>query len=108
MNRQTLCKAVNKEKSNQKDDIPTCLKNLTYAHRHIFSAVLEASISSYCIEVAKMGYGLSVEMVRELAFEVAEKNNLTMPKNWITNQRAGIDWFHGKQLNHKYVLILLI
>lgn len=38
----------------------------------------------------------SVRMCRELAYEVADKNNLKMPPNWETEKVAGIDWFHGK------------
>ncbi|KAK3923478.1 Tigger transposable element-derived protein 1 [Frankliniella fusca] len=79
--------------------------NRHFLRLQIFSTVLEDSIASYCIEVARMGYGLSVEMVRELAFEVAQKNNLKFPTSWVTNQKAGIDWFHGFMKRHPEISI---
>lgn len=50
---------------------------------------------AYCVRVSQMGYGLSVEKVRDLAFEVAEKNNIQVPDNWRRERMAGIDWFQG-------------
>lgn len=59
---------------------------------------MEDSISDYCIQVAEMGYGLTVIKVRELAYEVATRNNLKMPPSWERDTMAGIDWFQGKSL----------
>jgi len=49
-----------------------------------------------------MGYGLSVLKVRELAFEVADKNKIKMPENWKKTSQAGIDWFYG--IRHRFII----
>lgn len=92
VNRQTLFRAYQKMK-NDTENAPVLL---SYKSRAIFTPEIEKSIADYCIQMAQMGYGLSVRMCRELACEVANKNNLKMPPNWETEKVAGIDWFHGK------------
>ncbi|KAE8741495.1 hypothetical protein FOCC_FOCC012980 [Frankliniella occidentalis] len=96
INRQTLFKAC-KKKNKQPDVSPP---QLTYNSRSVLSPEIEKSISDYCIQVAQMGYGLTVLKCRELAFEVAQKNNIQMPLNWTKEQRAGIDWYHGFRNRH--------
>lgn len=62
----------------------------------IFDETQEQSIVDYCIQVCKMGYGLTVDKVRELAYEVAMANNMECPAKWHDNKMAGIEWYHGK------------
>lgn len=64
INRQTLYRVYSKLKKN-----PDCAKsfNLSYQSRYIFTKEMEGNIAQYCIQVAQMGYGLTVHMVRELA-----------------------------------------
>ena len=68
---------------------------LTLGAKQVFTKDIEDSIASYCVEVSRMGYGLSVDKVRELAFEVADKNEVKMPAKWTTEKKAGLDWFKG-------------
>lgn len=46
--------------------------------------------------MARIGFGLSVDKVRELAYETAIINNLPILENWKNDKTAGIDWFKGK------------
>lgn len=41
-----------------------------------------------------------VRKVRELAWEVAEKNNIKVLANWQTETQAGIGWFQGFKKRH--------
>ena len=68
---------------------------MSYQSRCIFTKEIEESIVQYCMQVAQMDYGLTVHMVRELAWQVAVENNLPIPENWKKECKAGIDWFHG-------------
>lgn len=96
VNRQTLFKAYKKSKEHL--DVTPAQFKLSFKSRNVFPEELEHSIADYCIQVAQMGYGLTVRMSRELAYEVAVRNNLKIPANWKRDQLAGIDWFHGKNL----------
>jgi len=77
---------------------------LSHASRRIFTDDQEDNIAAYCIQVSKMGYGLTIQKVRELAWEVAQKNNINVPENWQREKQAGIDWFHG--ILSQYMLCL--
>jgi len=72
--------------------------NLSHQSRTIFPDEVESQLANYCLDVARMGYGLSVRSVRDLAYELADKNRdkIKVPKGWDVNRSAGIEWFHGK------------
>lgn len=96
INRQTLWKVVHCSKNLENiEDNSNCFQ-LSYGRKSIFSKQLEDEIVAYCIDMARMGFGLSVNKVRELAYETAIINNLPIPQNWKDNKIAGIDWFKGK------------
>lgn len=62
------------------EDNSNCFQ-LSYGRKLIFSKQLEDKIVAYCIDVARMGFGFSVNKVRELAYETAIKNNIPIPEN---------------------------
>lgn len=97
LNRQTLCNALKKSKT--AGEAVQAPFNLTFKTRQIFSTEQENSIAEYCIQMARMGYGLTVRTCRELALEVAEKNSVKVPPNWTKSKLAGIDWFHGNAIS---------
>lgn len=98
INRETLRVAYEKFKKTPDVEAEKITINLSYQTRNIFPKVLEDELAEYCIEVARMGYGLSVRQARELAYEVADKNRekLKIPPSWDKEKIAGIEWFHGK------------
>lgn len=62
----------------------------------MFTKDQENSINEYCTALALLGNGLSSLQVRELGFEVAQRNNLRCPDTWTRHEMAGRDWFKGK------------
>jgi len=103
---QVLWKFVTKAKKKESDlaNIHISAFKLSHASRRIFTDDQEDNIAAYCIQVSKMGYGLTIQKVRELAWEVAQKNNINVPENWQREKQAGIDWFHG--ILSQYMLCL--
>ena len=61
-------------------------------HR-IFSTKMEEDLANYVKSLSNMFYGLSTNKCRQLAFEFAMQNNITIPDNWEKKRKAGIDWF---------------
>jgi len=45
------------------------------------------------MRASKWGYGLTVEDLRRLAFQYAEKNNVKYPTSWDTEKIAGEKWY---------------
>ncbi|KAK3910370.1 ARS-binding protein 1 [Frankliniella fusca] len=105
--RETLRVAYEKFKKIPEVEAENITINLSYQTRNIFPKDLEEEIAQYCMEVARMGYGLSVRQARELAFEIADRNRekLKIPPSWDTANIAGIEWFHGFQKRHPNISI---
>ena len=63
-------------------------------HR-IFSTKMEEDLANanHIKSLSNMFYGLSTNKCRQLAFEFAMQNNITIPDNWEKKRKAGIDWF---------------
>ena len=81
VNRQALFRLHKKTKNEANvDDLNL---HLSHNSRSTFSEEQETIIAQYCIELAQMGYGLTVEKVRELAFETADLNGLKIPEKWV-------------------------
>ena len=76
--------------------LPASAVKPSFQSRNVFPEAMENDIADYCLQVATMGYGLTTQTARDLAYEVAIKNNLKVPPSWNIKKTAGIDWFHGK------------
>ena len=79
---------------------PKILFKVKVGIKGIFNETQEKIIVDDCIQVCKMGYGLTVDKVRELAYEVAIANNIKFPAKWNDNKMAGIVWYNDKFLEH--------
>jgi hypothetical protein len=66
-----------------------------YNVRQIFSETDENMLAEYLLTASKLNHGLSPKETRMLAFEFATDNNRAIPKSWIINQKAGVDWLTG-------------
>jgi len=64
-----------------------------YAVRQVFTQQQELTLATYLLESSKMFYGLSTRDSRQLAFEMAERNDIVMPRSWKINRCAGLEWF---------------
>ena len=57
---------------------------------HIFSTKMEKDLANHIKSLSNMFYGLSTNKCRQLAFELAIQNNITIPDNR-KKKIAGID-----------------
>ncbi|XP_053685729.1 uncharacterized protein LOC128735260 [Sabethes cyaneus] len=60
----------------------------------VFNAVQEKELVQHLLQLEERFYGLSMRDVKELAFELAERNNLPHPFNKALRM-AGQDWLNG-------------
>lgn len=80
-----------KEKGGNTSDI-----KIGYAKpRQIFSEQQEYELTDYLKKSAKIFFGLSTMETKSLAYDYAKANNVSMPDNWHTNQKASKDWLIG-------------
>ena len=68
--------------------------------RLVFSKELEKQLVEYLITASNIFHGLTITELRELAFELAEANELKMPKTWTEIRLAGIEWARGFMKRH--------
>lgn len=60
----------------------------------VFSEETEMELKQYCTDVDNYFFGLTLKDVRGLAFDLAERNNLTHPFD-TASRLAGKDWAYG-------------
>ena len=87
ISRTTLANNVKKFKG-QAEVTSSDIKS-SFATKNVFTKEMEDITVHYCMDVSLMGYGLTIEGVRSIAYEVASINNLTMPANWERDKLAG-------------------
>lgn len=74
-------------------------KKVLGSKRPVFNNEQEQELVNYALKMESMFYGLTVKDVRQLAFQLAERNQLTHPFNKNTGL-AGEDWFEGFKKRH--------
>src|ERR1044072_9107160 len=92
---QTLARYVKKRAQNQASRITP-----NYKVRQVFTLEQENTLASYLLDSAKMFYGLSAHACRQLAFEMAERNEIIMPRSWKIDRCAGPEWFRAFMTRH--------
>lgn len=66
-----------------------------YSNARVFSDAFEETLAKYLIDCSNMFYGLTPTDAKRLAYELADRNKLPMPKSWKENKTAGKEWlFH--------------
>lgn len=78
-----------KEKETQ-NQLPRLTPN--YAVNQVFSRYQELILKEYYIKCANLFYVLSVNDCRQVAYEMAKTNGISMPKTW-TLDREPIGWY---------------
>lgn len=63
--------------------------------QQMFSERQENELAEYLKQSAKIFFGLSTMDTRLLAYEYSKANDVCMPDNWHTNQKASKDWLIG-------------
>lgn len=71
-----------------------------YDSRLIFTREQEGALEEYLILSSKMFYGLTSKDCRELAYEMAIKNNISVPNSWKINKTAGEEWYKYFRVRH--------
>lgn len=57
--------------------------------RMVFSREMEEDLANHVKKLADMFHGLTPKKCCELAFEMAERNNIPVPESWKENRSAG-------------------
>lgn len=66
----------------------------------VFTTEEELSLVKYLLTSSKMHYGLHRNQLRSLAYSFALSNKKNMPQSWMTNEKAGKQWFRGFMSRH--------
>ncbi|KAE8739207.1 hypothetical protein FOCC_FOCC015298 [Frankliniella occidentalis] len=90
---QTLYKRCNENKENKDPQVENMKKG--FATRRIFTQQQEDKIGSYITLLARIGVGNTPLEVRALAYQVALKNNISIPQSWHVQEKAGLEWFRS-------------
>ncbi|ESO94684.1 hypothetical protein LOTGIDRAFT_144925, partial [Lottia gigantea] len=56
---------------------------------------MEQDLANHIKLMADMFHGLSLTKCRVLAYKFASQNQINMPVSWVTNCKAGTDWWLG-------------
>ena len=68
--------------------------------RLVFTDEIEMQLVEYLVTASKIFHGLTMEELRELAYELADSNSISMPASWAENGKAGVDWARGFMDRH--------
>ena len=101
VSKSALQRYVTKAKNTPLEDMDKISFQANYSVNKIFRDYEEMSLKTYIMECSKMNYGLTYDAIRVLAYDLAMKNNLTVPDVWNKNKMAGIDWLKGFMSRHK-------
>jgi hypothetical protein len=67
--------------------------SIGYKRPHlVFSDAEESELEEHILAASNMYYGLTTKDVRNLAYQYATKNNVTIPAGWCDEQHASSDW----------------
>jgi hypothetical protein len=58
----------------------------------VFSDAEESELEEYILAASKLCYRLTTKYVRNLAYQYASKNNVTIPAGWCDEQHTSSDW----------------
>uniref|UniRef100_A0A4W6CZ35 Uncharacterized protein n=1 Tax=Lates calcarifer TaxID=8187 RepID=A0A4W6CZ35_LATCA len=97
IDRSTLRRYI--KKSEEKEVKMTGYMGTTEANR-IFPLELEKELADHIKKLAEQFHGLTQKKCRELASELAERNNIPTPSNWTEKGLVGKDWFKSFMSHH--------
>ena len=92
VDKMTLIRHVKKKEAD-----PNCVVGYqaTALKNQIFALKTEQQLSSHIVHLADMFFGLSVEKGKELAFQFAAANKLSVSHSWEISKKAGKQWWKG-------------
>ena len=73
--------------------------------RHcVFDTETEIKLVEHCVDLAQSGFGLTRMLIRKLAFQYAEKNDIKHSFH-NTSKLAGVDWLTGFLHRHPEISV---
>ena len=98
VDKMTLIRYIKKKEAD-----PNCVVGYqaTALKNQIFTLEMEQQLSSHIVHLVDMFFGLSVEKCKELAFQFAAANKLSVPHSWEISKKAGKQWWKGFIQRHK-------
>ena len=61
----------------------------------VFTSAEELALKDHLINCARMFYGITKTIAKQLAYEYAIKKGKSVPENWHKDRQAGDDWWRG-------------
>ena len=88
----------------KKEANPTCTISYqaTIINNQFFLPEMEQQLSSHIVHLADMFFGLPVEKCKELAFQFAAANKLSIPHSWEVNRKDGKEWWKVFKERHHF------
>uniref|UniRef100_A0A3B5R0Y1 HTH CENPB-type domain-containing protein n=1 Tax=Xiphophorus maculatus TaxID=8083 RepID=A0A3B5R0Y1_XIPMA len=80
-------------KKKEKGQVKSVAWSAVAEAKRIFTDEMEEELAKHLKQLADQFHGLPPVKCRELAFEYAKRNNISVPANWTEKQCAGIEWF---------------
>ncbi|CAI5674184.1 unnamed protein product [Oreochromis niloticus] len=72
----------------------------TASAKRVFSEELEKELAEHIKKLAEQFHGISPKKCRELALELAGRNNIPTPSNWTEKGLASKEWFKNFLARH--------
>ncbi|KAG5870015.1 hypothetical protein JTB14_008992 [Gonioctena quinquepunctata] len=76
----------------KEDNIPVRVFSSKFTSNQVFTTEEETLLNKYITNCSKMHYGLTIVLVRKLAYEFAKANQLRYPLTWDLNRMAEKEW----------------
>lgn len=74
---------------------PSARLEPNYQQSLVFDKEEEQKLSEYLVACSKMFHGLTTHQTREIAFQMALKNNKKVPLSWKSEGMAGREWMYA-------------
>ncbi len=103
----TLRKYVYKYKTTEKQNRKKIRFSPNYEVNLVFSRKLETELEQYILMARKLHYGLTMEIIKRLSYDLAVKHKLKVPVSWKENKEAGKHWLYGYLKRHPQVCEIL-
>ena len=81
---------VKKQRKNADKEFDERQMTPNFAHRMVMPLALEQQLVDHVKRRAEMLSGVTVIQLRDMAYQLAEKNNLSMPEWWKRDKLAGV------------------
>ncbi|XP_058805227.1 uncharacterized protein LOC131672183 [Phymastichus coffea] len=80
------------------DFLRACNKHVP--SNQVFSTAQENDLVTYILKCSNHYYGLSINEVRELAYQFAVKLGVDFPNSWNKDEKAGMEWYKKFRRRH--------